>query len=357
MKKFIALVFMMIVAVSLFASYIPRDVTWSWESGDEAVAYYRYQLDGTTPEGWIVVPSTNTSYTLLDADASRDYTLYLECSYDGYTWSDTASQTIEKAIKGDEPEASPIPLPAGLASMPVPEVKVFEQEAAPVEIVEEGLEDVQAVPTISTDDLDSSTVVLEEEGGFAFSLLLRGGLSFPAEKNMDFRQSYGLSFDFSSIGDVSRNLGFGLRLNADLDMYNTAGDEMLLENLKDLFTFNNANFFNLDYYSLVTRASLLATMDVKAGIFTLTLGLGGGGGVSLTSHTNPALIAMYPHSIKGADNLYGFYAEALLGTRFTFGSTFNLGLEASGRMPIKDLESFRSPYFDISTSLVFGFTF
>ena len=74
---------------------------WTWYSQDEKVAWFRYQLNAQEQDGWTVVDSTVTSVAIetdyvVDEDANKVATLYVQGSYDGVNWSVSGRATYIK---------------------------------------------------------------------------------------------------------------------------------------------------------------------------------------------------------------------------------------------------------------------
>src|SRR5574344_1699821 len=69
------------------------NVTWQWLLNDPYVTSYRYQLDGENEDGWTVVGADTDKYVAVGLDPYKDYTLYLQCTYDGEIWSESAVST------------------------------------------------------------------------------------------------------------------------------------------------------------------------------------------------------------------------------------------------------------------------
>ena len=79
------------------------NVSWEWLLSDPEVTAYRYQLNGEAEDGWTVVDGNTSVYTATGLDPYSDYTLYLQCSYDGINWSASASSTAYALLKEEAP--------------------------------------------------------------------------------------------------------------------------------------------------------------------------------------------------------------------------------------------------------------
>ena len=97
------------------------NVTWQWLLNDPYVTSYRYQLDGENEDGWTVVSADTDTYVAVGLDPYKDYTLYLQCTYDGSIWSESAKSTayalleyvevpavVEEPIVEEAPVVAPV---------------------------------------------------------------------------------------------------------------------------------------------------------------------------------------------------------------------------------------------------------
>ena len=100
-KVLFALAVILLIALPLSAAK-SMNVTWSWLLNDPYVTSYRYQLDGESEDGWTVVDGTTSSYQATGLDPYKDYTLYLQCTYDGKIWSDSATSTAYALLQVEE---------------------------------------------------------------------------------------------------------------------------------------------------------------------------------------------------------------------------------------------------------------
>ena len=83
MRRFVSFVLMFFIAISLFAT----ETIWMWDHNDSEVSFFRYST--SFDEKWRVVPSDHYSVKLDSGDVD-DYEFYLQQSYDGEIWSDSA---------------------------------------------------------------------------------------------------------------------------------------------------------------------------------------------------------------------------------------------------------------------------
>lgn len=113
MKKFTKVIFItalfMLVLLPLSAART-MSVTWNWVLSDPDIKEYRYQMNGEDASLWTVVDGRTSSCTIEGLDPYSDYTLYLQASYDGVSWSLSATKTVnapltlevEESVKAEE---------------------------------------------------------------------------------------------------------------------------------------------------------------------------------------------------------------------------------------------------------------
>ncbi len=153
-KRSLLLVALVLFTATLFAA--PVVVTWEWMLEDPNVTTFRYQIDGEDPDGWIVVDSSVTSYTVKGLDGSQAYTLYLQQSYDGENFSGSA-KAVSEPIFPAEPEATVADVEPVVAE---PQVVA---EAEPVMAEEPAEEVVAAEPAAEEMVMAEAEPVVAEE--------------------------------------------------------------------------------------------------------------------------------------------------------------------------------------------------
>lgn len=84
MKRFILVILLLLTVCSLFAT----ETIWMWEHNDSDVNFFRYST--TYDEKWRVVPADHYSIKVDSGDVN-DYEFFLQQSYDGVNWSESAS--------------------------------------------------------------------------------------------------------------------------------------------------------------------------------------------------------------------------------------------------------------------------
>lgn len=93
LTKVIFIIALLAMVVLPLSAAKAMNVSWQWLLSDPDVTAYRYQLNGEVEDGWTVVDGKTDTYSATDLDPYKDYTLYLQCSYDGVNWSESATST------------------------------------------------------------------------------------------------------------------------------------------------------------------------------------------------------------------------------------------------------------------------
>lgn len=97
---------LMLCVVGLLSAE-PITITWEWEAVDEEVIGFRYQLNGEDPDGWTVVDTSVTGYTLESVEDTEYQVLYVQQTYDNEYWSESgmlAYNPVEFGVLLPEPE-------------------------------------------------------------------------------------------------------------------------------------------------------------------------------------------------------------------------------------------------------------
>ncbi len=164
MKKLTKVIFILALLITVVLPLSARKamtVTWQWVLSDAKVTAFRYQMNGEKDGNWIVVDGRTSSYTASGLDPYLDYTLYLQASYDGVNWSESASSIAYAVLSVDDvphvEESVVLPYEGELT---VPETKV----EAPIEETTPITEEV-VTATEETAPVAEETVVepVEEE--------------------------------------------------------------------------------------------------------------------------------------------------------------------------------------------------
>ena len=388
MRKVLLVLSVMLLSIATLFAAQEMSVTWEWLLDDPAVNYYRYQLNGTDDDAWTVVSGDTSSYTADGLDPYADYTLYLQRSYDGENWSETASATAE-ALLYLEVETTPITDPLTVVDESSEEVvaeeEVVVEEIAPAEdvvaeeetaeteevVTEEPVAEVEETVTeevaVEEEVVTEETVVVapvapislaEEKGNFEFSLLLRpyAAVNFDYSAKNPYMTSgvgLGLSFGFDNIAAFNANSGFGMRLDIGSTQYPSGGFRQHLGDGKaaEFWNWKWGELFDFaNNYANDVNATLLLTIDAQAGVADFSFGLGGGAAV-LFSKGDDVNKSAYNFSLADDIDLAA-YAAANFGVKFYCGSVFSIGVDAVYKVMI--------PNYEINTldaSLVLGFTF
>lgn len=96
MRRILVLLSALLILSSLSAGTMTAE--WEWLLDDPDVTVYRYQLDGEDPDGWTEVSGDTDSVTIENLDVEKEYTLYLQRSYDGVNWSGSAKCTVKATL-------------------------------------------------------------------------------------------------------------------------------------------------------------------------------------------------------------------------------------------------------------------
>jgi hypothetical protein len=152
-RKFIT-VLAVLILLPAFLFAVPVVVTWEWLLEDPLVTTFRYQVDGEEEDNWTVVDSSVTSYTERGLDGTVDHTLYLQQSYDGVHFSESAISVAEAMFPPEEE----VPV---VASEPVPVAEEMVAEEPTEEVVPLAEEVVAEEPTEEVVPL-AEEVVAEE---------------------------------------------------------------------------------------------------------------------------------------------------------------------------------------------------
>ena len=352
-KLFFALVACFVIMSPLMAAQ-KMNVTWQWESNDLKITQYRYQLDGETEGGWIVVDASVTSFEATGLDPYSDYTLYLQSTYDGENWSDTASSTALAMLTVpevviEEPVAEEAIV---IEEEPVAEEAVIEEPA--VEVVVTAVEELPApepIEPVAEEVVAEVEVVKKDKGDFKFNLLLAGGVdtdvdftSFDSLLNGAYPR-FSLGLDFQNIVKLG-SFGLGLRSDISAIVMPVDKDWSKLPSSFDEFFNGNCNIF-VD--SSVDMKLMSYISGQKVDFY-----LGGGVGYSLFNPRleGDATMVEYGHSLQNFSIFSSaWFVSGNTGLRYRFNDVFSLGAEVNYRylLPAKKHTS--------SADLVFGFTF
>ena len=202
----------MITAVAVLIAMLPlasatMSVEWEWLLDDPDVTAYRYKIGNE--EGWTTLSGDVDSIVIDGLDPEKAYTLYLQRSYDGVYWSETAVSTAEATVVEYIPPVVEEEKPEIVSPEPV----IIEEEpvAEEVLIVEEPEESAPEVVVVTE---EGAVPVAGEKRSvadrFAFSLLPRFGVA----STLDFDRilaEIGIGFDFAHIISAGDHFSLGLR--------------------------------------------------------------------------------------------------------------------------------------------------
>lgn len=199
MKRALCLILAFAVCAAIWAT--GEGLTFVWDWNDFSVTGYRYQLDSTEGE-WTWQDYYLTSATFYDLDLSVPHTLYIQQTYDGEIWSESAELTYYPA------EESEILPGEGLS---------FDESGAAIETLEPGIgapdAESDAAP-VPEDQFEPEEPVRTrgpiEIGAFAE---IQSAVAKTTKKSI----RTGLSLEF---GDLSE-LSLGMVLGAGTELYAT----------------------------------------------------------------------------------------------------------------------------------------
>jgi len=215
MKKILVALLLILCLSPLFSNEVM--IEWQWDLLDEEISFFRYQIDGETEEDWTVVDSTITSFNLGPVDSQNIYSLYLQQSYDGENWSESAvvGYNVSVIEVAKEPEQEPI-------------VEVAE-ELTPFIHFEEPIEEpsvIEEAPVVFTAlDKDEKNRKIEILIGFAgkgdnkfFKDFFTAKDDFVSLKTFVF-PSVTLDYIDSTLFSVKKNLNLGLKVGLFYNLY------------------------------------------------------------------------------------------------------------------------------------------
>lgn len=97
MKKLF--LFFTLLFVGLFnLVFASNKIIWTWEENDPKVAWYRYQINqnNENENSWTYLENIPSKrYIIVKVDSSlTEYVLYIQSSYDGVNWSESARSIV-----------------------------------------------------------------------------------------------------------------------------------------------------------------------------------------------------------------------------------------------------------------------
>ncbi|HAP57076.1 MAG TPA: hypothetical protein DCR02_04640, partial [Sphaerochaeta sp.] len=355
--KFIALLAALVLLPAvLFA--VPVVVTWEWLLEDPMVTTFRYQVNGEDDDKWTVVDSSVTSHTERGLDGTIAHTLYLQQSYDGIHFSDSAISVAEpmfpaieempviaeEPVVVAEPEtaapvaeemsvvasAQEIALPVEEEILPVAEeiapvteevvpvaeeviaseeiapiaeepVIVAEQAAEPVEPAPEAVVAAQPEPVVAPVE-PVEPPKAKDESRYYTTISLGGTVNWqdPALSSYGrFNLQAGVGLQLNNLMTFNKSLGLGVDVDLMYSPYkaSTYGWPTAVQ---DVFKFDFATAFgNLDHALTISVAPML---NMEFGKVAFDLGVGG--------------FFTYGSSLTADKMLYGAFAKAALEYKF-----------------------------------------
>jgi len=332
-KRSLLLVALVLFAASLFAA--PVVVTWEWMLEDPNVTTFRYQVDGENPDGWIVVDSSVTSYTVKGLDGSKAYTLYLQQSYDGENFSGSA-QAVSEPMVPAEPVVAEVVEPA------IPEGQMVVAEAEPVVVAEpEPVVVAEPEPVVVAEP-----VVAEEkakaDSRFMKTITLGGNVSrlsatisnnVPAFNSINLEAELGLQL--RNLMTFNETFGLGLDVSLAYTPYYSGSWSTAVKNIFTDFSGVMSDF------TQAGTVSVAPMLNMQFGKVAINLGAGG-------------FFTYGPNFISTKNEAFMYGAFAKVGLAYQFNSWFSMGANAKYNFVLSDLTN--KPQF-IEGGIYLGFSF
>ena len=223
-------------------------ITWEWMLDDPQITGFRYQLDGEDPDNWTVVDGMTSSCSIQHLDGSKEYTLYLQQTYDGVNWSPSAISIAMPLYSAEEIEA---PVVEDQTQVVEESDEIIEDEVVASDVVVEdevmAEETEDAVVEVAQEDVIEE--VKKSNSDYYTSLSLRGTAGYSLSTVAGVGATYdqysiapGIGLGFNNI--VSKgNLGLGLNIDTDFVVMPLDGNAMSA--LKTLFTDTSLSDYSL----------------------------------------------------------------------------------------------------------------
>jgi len=217
MKKQTLLLTFLILIVSSFLFAVEVSGTWYWATDDWNIQFFRYQLDGELEDNWTVVDSNVYSVTINELDGDVEHTLFVQQSYDGKAWSESAKASSEIYVSFDDSWddwADEETTDYWFSD----EADAFSTDA---EIVPFGDEAEEEIPVIVEEETQPAIVETVKETKTLRPYLYRKELGFGVgyfnSVQVDNDSSLALFLNFkhiSAFGIIKDNIGVGFKLQA-----------------------------------------------------------------------------------------------------------------------------------------------
>jgi hypothetical protein len=219
MKKRIFTLLALLVLLPVMAFATDVVITWEWMLDDPQVTGFRYQLDGEDPDNWTVVDGMTSTCVIEHLDGSKEYTLYLQQTYDGINWSPSAMSTAMPLIASDPMMEEEVVSDDMSASE---DMAMVEDHKGEVEVVASSDDMIEEEALTAEEDVIVVEEKMKEKSPYYTSISLRGSgvyalASIPGNTTYDnLSASVGLGLGFNNIIGLSKNVGLGLNINTDL---------------------------------------------------------------------------------------------------------------------------------------------
>lgn len=351
MNKAKRLIMALAVLAAIVAPVVAAEtmsVTWQWGHDDANVNYYRYQVNNESDDGWTVVPSSVLSYDATELDPYQSYTLYLQCSYDGENWSESAVAVAEPLLVKGEAEAAPAKEePVSTPSETTVAAESTKAEASETSAPVAAASDAPAKeePVVVAEEAAPEAKKAKSDYGFKANLLITGGVDTNVAYN-DFKLDgtfprVGIALDLQNIVHAG-HWGLGLRFDVN---------SILQPEAQNWDNYDIKKPFTNIWYDSSADAKLMMYLGGSAFDFYL----GGGAGYSIFNPhftEGSAEETTYGHSLgKLGPFSTAWFVSGNVGMRVRFNRVFSLGAEVNYRYLLP------AEKHTASADLVLGFTF
>ena len=363
-KRFLTvLALFVIVPTMIFATGVA--ISWEWMIDDPQVTGFRYQLDDENSDNWIVVDGDTTSAVFQNLDGSAEYSLYLQQTFDGVNWSDSAI-SVAYPLFDAEPVVADV-----IEEAPVEDAMVSPMEEAPMveSVVEAPMEEAiveapmeEAIVEAPMEEAPMEEAPMEEapmedpivevpmentnssESRYFTSIGLNVGVAYNLANIGTYEKLQpilGMSLGFNNIKTFNNYVGLGLDLDINTFGYMKSGSKIYEELL---------NFYQ-DNTKFSFKITLVPEIEFNFGKFGMDLGLVGGVSLVNVPYVGEAVIPPTFDQLNYVVFTYG------LKTSFDYHFTdlISLGLDVAATK-INDLSITNSDYsIDSTLSLRLNF--
>jgi hypothetical protein len=334
--KFIALLTaLVLVPVLVFAA--PVIVTWEWLLEDPMVTTFRYQLDGEDDDNWTVVDAFVTSYTQEGLDGEVTHTLYLQQSYDGINFSESAIAEADPQLLGDLMVYEEEPF-----EVIEPEVVIAEEVVALPEA------EVVAEPVVAVAPAAVATPPAPKAKAKYYTTITVGGtfdyqFSNELAAYLPYNLKAGIGLNFNNIVGLNKAMGVGFSVDAAYSPY-MQNSYTWTQAGKDLMKFKFGDIFQNFDHALDVSAAVMLNMHASKVAFDL--GVGG-------------FFVWGPEFKAGSGDKWHMGALAKASLAYRFNKTISVGIAGKYGVVLSDMsgKKFEDLPMFAEGSLFMGFSF